>query len=97
MENVGSTEVVLEGVCPTLAFIHVTRESERIPVQGTGGNCFNAVTEFEVPAGELLTRSWQIRASRRDGEDLPVGSYRAETEFLVSELPDVAVEFTVEE
>lgn len=97
VENVGSADMVLEGVCPTLAFIHVSREGERIPVQGAGGNCFNASTEFAVASGETLTRSWQLRASRRSGEELPAGVYRAETEFLVPDLPDVAMEFTVED
>ena len=95
--NTGSRLVELEAVCPVLSFIHVVFDGTRVPVRGAGGNCFNAVTTFEVPAGEILSETWQIAAERRGGEELRPGPYVVETQFLVPELPNVEARFVVEE
>lgn len=97
IENTGSRMVELESVCPVLSFIHVVFDGTQIPVRGAGGNCFNAVTHFEVPPGQILSETWQIAAERRDGEELGPGPYVVETQFLVPELPNVEARFVVEE
>lgn len=95
VENLRDEEVELISSCTALALIKTFRRGERADLEGTALGCGDAITPFQIGAGEVLTRTYEIRAVRVDGMPVERGEYVLRADFMVLELPDLEVSFRV--
>ncbi len=95
VENLRDEGVELISSCTALALIKAFRSGERVDLEGTVLGCGDAITPFQIGAGEVLTRTYEIRAVRVDGMPVERGEYVLRAEFMVLELPDLEASFRV--
>lgn len=95
LENRTTAPLELTSSCTALALIRTIRGGQPVDLEGSAGGCFTAITPFELGAGETLTRTYEIRAVRRDGEPVDRGTYVLQVDFMVPGLPTVEAVFEV--
>jgi hypothetical protein len=101
IHNVSTKAVTLVSGDSCVAVIQVYLNDERVDLDGTSWGCFTVVTEFRIPAGEALTRSFTLRALAAQSEApweyvvAPApGTYEVRMEMHVN-LPDASGEMVI--
>ena len=90
VRNTSSESISITTSSTCLAVPSVLRDDTRVPFVGSTWGCGDAITTHVIPAGEMRTRAWSMRAELYaeeqgdpDGAPAPRGRYWVQAEFDV--------------
>ena len=90
VRNTTSESISITTSSTCLAVPNVLRDGARTPFVGSWWGCGDAISTHVIPAGEMRTQAWSMRAELYaeeqgdpDGAPAPRGVYRVQAEFDV--------------